>query len=219
MLQKPKAILFDWDNTLADTWPIIHSALSDTFVTMGHKPWSLEKTKASIHRSMRDYFPDIFGDEWEKAGTIYRENYHRIRAEKLEALPEAHTMLEMLLKDKTIYMAVVSNKIGTSLREEIAYLSWEAYFSKAIGAHDAEEDKPSVAPVKLALEGSGITPGKDVWFIGDTLSDMQCAHNAGCIPIFYGDGNPMEEQYNNYRPQAHVKDHIELIELIRKSTS
>jgi phosphoglycolate phosphatase len=39
-LTKPKAILFDWDNTLADTWPTIHQAMSETFAAMGQEPWS-----------------------------------------------------------------------------------------------------------------------------------------------------------------------------------
>ena len=33
-LKKPKAIVFDWDNTLVDTWPIIHMAINQTMQTM-----------------------------------------------------------------------------------------------------------------------------------------------------------------------------------------
>jgi phosphoglycolate phosphatase len=27
-LSIPRAILFDWDNTLVDTWPLIHTAMN-----------------------------------------------------------------------------------------------------------------------------------------------------------------------------------------------
>ena len=27
-LPKPKAVIFDWDNTLVDTWPLIHQAIA-----------------------------------------------------------------------------------------------------------------------------------------------------------------------------------------------
>ncbi len=215
MLQKPKAILFDWDNTLANTWPVIHAALSDTLSMMGHAPWPIEKTKNTIHRSMRDYFPELFGADWEKAGTFYQQSYRRFRTEMLEPLPEAGTLLELLLKDHSIYVAVVSNKIGTSLREEISHLSWGHYFSKAIGAQDADDDKPAVAPVRLALEGSGVVSGRDVWFIGDSVSDMECAHNAGCVPVFFGDGNPLDMKYQHCPPATHVKNHRELIGLLQ----
>lgn len=209
--QKPKAILFDWDNTLANTWPVIHAALHETFIAMGQTPWSLEETKLKVHRSMRDSFPGLFGDRWEEAGKIYQASYRKNRTVMLEALPMAHELLSMLVQDKDIYVAVVSNKIGTTLREEVTHLEWDPYFSRIVGAQDAKEDKPSPAPVALALEGSGINAGEHVWFIGDSLTDMECAHNAGCLPVFYGDGDPTSEQYKHCPAARHVKSHQELM--------
>jgi phosphoglycolate phosphatase len=210
----PKAILFDWDNTLADTWPLIHAALCDTLRAMGHEPWTLEKTKREVHRSMRDSFPELFGDRWEEAGRIYQKSYRSHRTIKLAALPYALELLKALKQKPGLYVAVVSNKIGTSLREEVAQLGWNQYFAKIIGAQDAAEDKPSKAPVLLALDGSNIEPGKHVWFIGDSLTDMECAYNSGCHPIFYGDADPTTEKYSHCRPAVHVADHKALMALL-----
>ena len=165
-MTKPKAILFDWDNTLADTWPTIYQAMCETFAAMGHEPWSLEITKERVHRSLRDSFPEIFGDKWEEAGDLYIKNFKNIHLEKLTPLEDAEEVLKAL-KDTDIYTALVSNKTGESLRLEVDHIGWNGYFSKVIGAKDAEEDKPSIKPVLLALEGSGIVPGHDVWFVGD----------------------------------------------------
>ena len=33
-LPAPKAILFDWDNTLVDSWTVIHHAMTATFEAM-----------------------------------------------------------------------------------------------------------------------------------------------------------------------------------------
>ena len=212
----PKAILFDWDNTLANTWPVIHASLSDTMIAMGHEPWTLEKTKRDVHRSMRDSFPELFGDRWEEAGRIYQSSYRKHRAVKLEALPKAIEMLDMLRTIPGLYVAVVSNKMGPALREEIAQLGWESYFAKAIGAQDASDDKPSAAPVLMALAGTNITLGKHVWFIGDSITDMECAYNTGCHPIFYGSDDPKADKYKHCRPAVHVSDHQELMALIAK---
>ena len=38
---RPRALLFDWDNTLVDTWGAIHHALTVTFEAMGETPWTL----------------------------------------------------------------------------------------------------------------------------------------------------------------------------------
>ena len=61
---RPAALLFDWDNTLADTWPAIHHALAVTFRAMDREPWTLEETRARVRASARDSFPALFGSRW-----------------------------------------------------------------------------------------------------------------------------------------------------------
>ena len=217
IMKQPDAILFDWDNTLADTWPIIYGAMSQTFVDMGHEPWSFEETKLRVHRSMRDAFPDIFGEKWEEAASLYQAHYKSKHLEALQALPMAQDILEFL-KPQDIFIAVVSNKRGENLRKEIKHMEWEHYFSSIVGATDAEEDKPSTAPVNMALNGSGITLGKNVWFVGDSITDMECAHNSGCLPLFYGDDDPLAERYQHCRPVKHLKNHDELMRLLKEVT-
>jgi phosphoglycolate phosphatase len=65
ILPKPRAVIFDWDNTLVNTWPIIHDALNKTFAEHSLPLWEFEKTKARVRKSMRDSFPEIFGDNWQ----------------------------------------------------------------------------------------------------------------------------------------------------------
>ena len=217
-LTQPNAILFDWDNTLADTWPTIYSSLKLTFEAMGHTPWTFEETKDRVHQSLRDSFPAIFGDRWEEAGRLYLENFEAIHLEKLTVLDGAKSVLDFL-KSKGIYLAVVSNKTGYNLRAEIEHLGWQHYFVKTIGAKDAEEDKPSAKPVHMALEGSNFEPDKNVWFIGDSITDLQCAYNSGCTPLFYGDQDLSLPKFKEYQPQAHFVDHKALLHTLQRVCS
>ena len=186
-LPEPKAIIFDWDNTLVDSWPIIYNALVETFEYMGSKPWSLDETKERVGKSMRDQFPDLFGERWEEAGKIYHKSYKDRHLRDLITFPQAQELLEFL-HSKDLYLAVVSNKQGSVLRTEAEHIGLASYFDKLVGATDAERDKPHPDPVLLALKGSGIEAGKHVWFIGDSVTDVECALNSNCTPIFYGDG-------------------------------
>ena len=52
-IQKPRALIFDWDNTLVDTWPTIHEALRQTFNAMDLEPWTLAETRQRVRKSMR----------------------------------------------------------------------------------------------------------------------------------------------------------------------
>ncbi len=185
-LKKPKAVIFDWDNTLVDTWPLIHEAINETMRAMKKDEWSLTKVKDNIHKAMRDSFPEIFGDEWQKAGEIYVNTYRSINLDKLEFLPEALNLINKL-HEKNIVQFVVSNKMGATLRREAKRLNVDDKFFALIGSTDAKADKPEVAPVELALNGSNLNLQNDeIWFVGDTIADVSCAYNANCTPIIYG---------------------------------
>lgn len=200
---KPEAVLFDWDNTLADTWPIIHQAMLDTLTAMGHPHWTFEETKTNVHRSLRDAFPPMFGDRWEEARNIYYKSFLTHHLDKLTILEEAEDTLKDL-KKAGIPMAVVSNKTGDYLREEVAHLGWEHYFTSVIGATDVAEDKPSAMPAHEALKRIGIKPGYGIWLVGDSITDLECAFNAGITPVFYGERD-VPESYRTEFPHR-VKD-------------
>jgi phosphoglycolate phosphatase len=208
-LLKPTAILFDWDNTLVDTWPIIHRALSATLTYMGHEPWPIERVKADAKRSMRDYFPDLFGDRWQEASDRYQQDYRSIHLEEIRALKGAEDMLKALTAND-VFVALVSNKRGVSLRLEVNKLGWEKYFKASVGADDAERDKPHPAPAHLALKGTGIEDGPHIWFVGDTGVDLECAQALGATPILYGDHETNGRTHDGFPYARHVRDHAEL---------
>ncbi len=186
----PKAILFDWDNTLVDSWGTIHEALNQTFLVMGTPAWSLDEVKLRVRHSLRDSFPARFGDSWEQARALYLATFEALHLDRLAPLPGAAGLIEAL-DAAGFYLGVVSNKTGRLLRREVAALGWEPRFRRIVGSGDAAADKPARAPVALALEGSGVDPGGAVWFVGDTDIDMACAINSGCVPVWVGP--PAEE--------------------------
>lgn len=209
-LTKPQAILFDWDNTLVDTWPIIHNSMAHTFTKMGVEPWTTEETKAKVGHSLRDHFPALFGDKWKEAGDIYVNSYRDKHLDNLSPLEGALETMEFL-QTTEVYCAVVSNKQGPTLRQEAQHLGWDKYFTKLIGAQDASRDKPYADPAILALKESKITPAKHVWFIGDSAPDVECAIAAGLTPIVI-DNKPLLTRYE--QKITHVENHVELKALI-----
>jgi len=201
----PKAILFDWDNTLVDTWPVIHDSMNVTLTHMGWEPWTMDETRARVRRALREAFPDMFGDRWEEARDVFYERFHAIHLERLAVISGARELLDSLT-DQSIYLGVVSNKNGENLRREAAHLGWSGYFSALVGATDAPKDKPATDPVHLALKDSGVEPGPEVWFIGDTDIDMECAHNSGCIPILIANESKIDPNSTEFVPEMRFSD-------------
>ena len=104
------------------------------------------------------------------------------------------------LRSRGFYLAVVSNKTGTSLRTEAAHIGWAAYFARLVGAGDASHDKPDPAGFRLALEGSGIALGRGVWYVGDTALDMESAQAAGTTGVLLGEPHGSAEDLAKFPP-------------------
>ena len=77
-LSHPLAVIFDWDNTLVDTWPVIHDSMNVTLNKMGCPLWSIEETKQHVRRSLRESFPDLFGERWKIARDVFYERFKTI---------------------------------------------------------------------------------------------------------------------------------------------
>lgn len=209
----PRAIVFDWDNTLVDSWATIHEALVLTFTAMGHEPWTLAETKLRVRHSLRDAFPALFGDRWDEARKLYLDHFTAIHIERLSPIAGAAALLTEA-QGAGFRLAVLSNKTGRILRREAEHLGWSKHFVRLVGAGDARADKPDPIAMEFALEGSGFA-GKDVWYIGDTALDMECAARAGCVGVLLGPGEAADQGFDRFPPQRRFADFTALAQSLR----
>jgi phosphoglycolate phosphatase len=212
-LSRPRAMLFDWDNTLVNTWPTIVECYRDTFTALGVLPWTADEVRSRAHGSLRDVFPGLFGDRAGQAEKVFYETFHRIHLERLEPLPGAASLLEHC-HARGCYVAVVSNKVGDNLRAELAHLGWQRWVSRAVGAKDCLRDKPAPDPIFRALDGTGIAPDDTVWMVGDTPADLKCAHAAGCLPVLVGGAAELSGALLDHPPRLRARDCHELVALL-----
>jgi len=218
-LAHPAAVLFDWDNTLVDSWAVIHAALNETFTAMDHPNWTRAETEARVRGSLRDTFPGMFGGRWQDAEKAFYDAFSRIHLEQLTPLPGADTLLAELAKGGT-YLGVVSNKRGHFLRLEAEHLGWQRHFRQLAGAGDATRDKPCREHVDHALglgtAVAGPVAGPDVWFVGDADIDIVCARNAGCRAILVRPEPPSAEELAIAAPDLYFGNLGALTEHLRR---
>jgi len=188
----PKAILFDWDNTLVNTWKIVFDSINLAREKLGFDSYTIQEFWEKPHRSIRDSATDLFGEHHVEGERIFYEAVEKLHLKELTKLEGSDTLLEYL-SELGIYLGVVSNKLGPLLRKEVIHLNWNSYFKKIIGARDTEQDKPSHLPVLAALESTSIIPSHDVWFVGDSILDVHCARASGCIPVVVGTGEASKQ--------------------------
>jgi phosphoglycolate phosphatase len=214
-LVAPRAIIFDWDNTLIDSWACIHAAVNATLRAMGRSEWTSAEAKTRAARSLRDSFPTLFGDRWTEARDIFYAAFAATHLEHLRPMPGAAGMLEYL-NARGLALSVVSNKAGEYLRQEVDHLGWAKFFDRIVGATDTVHDKPATAPVHLALGTRRLVPGADIWFVGDAPVDMECALRSGCTPILIRQDPPGDREFDDYPPRHHVPGCDEFVSLVNE---
>lgn len=212
-ITKPQAVIFDWDDTLVDTWQTTFETRNIALKSMGVEPWSDEEARRRVGVSGRELFRGLFGERGREAEKIYAAAYDDITHGNTKIFNDVVKILQYL-HDQKIYQAVVSSKRSKILKKEAEALGIEHYFSSLVGAGDAVADKPDRATVVMALEKGSIPPSENVFFIGDSHIDMICAKNAGCTAVLLETKLPPEELLSAHPPDIRVKTHKDLMEFI-----
>lgn len=210
-LTYPELIVFDWDGTLVDTFDLLFSAHNYVRQAMGLTPWSQEQARQNIRASAREIYPQIYGSGASRALDLLYDYVDKHHLRKLACMPSAGELLTHLHNETAIKLAVLSNKNQLYLEREIAQLNWQDYFHAVIGAGIAEYDKPSAAPLnymieKLAAMDVTIPAKNRIWLIGDTETDMMCAHAAQVTPVFVRNGFGHDNIIETYTPNCVIND-------------
>lgn len=208
---RPSLLLYDWDNTLVDGWVGIAGALNAAFTAFDKPLWTVEDTKNRVRVALKESFPVMFGDDWEKARDIF---YAAFREDHLSHVQPMAGVAEVLEAGRPWTQGVVSNKAGRYLRAEVTHLGWDHHFDTVIGAGDAKADKPSPDPILLALERLGRQADRSIWYLGDTASDMVAARAAGVTAVLVGDASH-DGGVENATPDIHFLSAYQLAEQLR----
>ena len=206
-----KVILWDWDNTLADTFGAIFAAQNNARIKYGMSPWSLEESKNAMNKSGRNLIKDVFGsDKVEEVRSYFLECYAK-HADALELKKNASEVLNRA-KEFGYINILASNKTGSILRNEVTAMGLMDCFERIIGAGEANEDKPSKQFTDKALEGFNTS---EIISIGDGFADIQMAHNyENGIGILVGT-NPNAPEFNGIKPDYAVADLNGVINILK----
>ncbi len=164
-----KLIIWDWDNTLVDTFGAILSAQNVMRHFYGLPAWTKQEAKAAMNVSGRNLIADMVGaDKAQEARQIYLQAYTKNAA----AINLKAGAIEVLEKARSLgYINVLaSNKAGSILRNEAHTLNVDEYFDRIIGAEDTDNDKPSKSFADAAIAGFIFDK---LYSIGDGKADIK----------------------------------------------
>lgn len=189
-LQKVEYILFDWDNTLAESRTCLVATVNEILKKYNLPDWEHQKQKRDPNLSFRDNFPNVFGEELAKqAYQEYAELYKKNVVHMLTTFPKVKETLEFL-KEQGKKIIILTNKDRKLLDFELPLLFDKSLFDRIVAGHEAPKDKPYPEQAWFALKGwlkaEDFSPEK-VWIIGDSDMDSNCALAANARPVRIGE--------------------------------
>ena len=209
-----KYVVFDWDGTLVNTYPVISAAYENVFKILGLPliPYDEIKRITSTLQN-KDTLGYIFGDRKEEAEVAYYKYIDEYHVSKLETMPNAEKLLRFCM-DKGIKCYLITNKKRKFFLEESNKVDFTKFFTNIVAAGDFEEDKPHILATYAVF--SGDKPDADeILVVGDGSADYKVARTyddsdkkAKCV-IYDPD-----DKYKGEDPDYKIKNLEDVINII-----
>ncbi|QED23299.1 HAD family hydrolase [Candidatus Deianiraea vastatrix] len=202
-LKLPKLIIYDWDNTLADTADVITRVINRLRADCSKSPLSTSEILSSTGDPDCDWVIELFGKYSNENADKYIEYYNEENfGFEAQLLLGAKDLVEKAAK-LNIKQGVVTNKESVIAHGECAELGMRDNFLDFVGRCDVENKKPSPDGVIKIVDQykkmfNDFIEKDDIWFVGDTMIDMACAGNYGCPGLFVGMPEWITDKYKDY---------------------
>lgn len=177
-----KAIIFDFDGTLADTLPVCFLAFESVFEKFDNREVTSEEIKAMFGPSETGIIRDnLKNNNYDEAIELYYEIY-RDRHENLVQNNEDINTLLKRLKTNGYKLGIVTGKARRSLDISLDCLGLDNFFDVIITGDDVEFPKPHPEGINKALDYLDVLPNEAV-FLGDSDADIMAGKQANVLTI------------------------------------
>lgn len=210
-----KAVLFDFDGTLANTADGIVLTMKETYRRMGLQVPDDEAVRQTIGIPLEKGIKMLGGlgsyTEFE-AAAVYRELFPTFEVGHVSVFPHVIDTLKVL-NDKGLRMAICTSRGYPSLEMIMQEHGLFGFFETFITVSDGLKPKPAPDMVLALLDRMGLDKDEAV-VVGDTTFDIGMGNGAGCRTVAVTYGNHSREQLETAHPSHIIDDFEELIKLV-----
>lgn len=181
-----KAVLFDIDGVLLDSFEANLKFYQDLMIASGYRPPSRDEFPEIFYLPMWDGIKILTQSQDEnkikKIWEMGRTKQVPYRLELLKTPAGAKKTIQALANN--YLLGIVTSRVQESIYSIPSLALLRTYFKVAIGYQDTVKHKPDPEPLLLASARLGVKPSETV-YIGDVETDVQAGHAAGMCVIIY----------------------------------
>jgi HAD superfamily hydrolase (TIGR01509 family) len=207
--QKLKAVIFDWDGTLLDSYHADSEAYLAMFRELGIN-WGMRELD-------QHYSPDWYNvyraagvpeTRWMEADKLWRRYYAEHRPQLMAG---ARVVLNQLARRHKLGLVTSGDRkrVESQLRE---FALLRTFRSRVCGG-ETERNKPDPGPLLAALENMNLQ-AKECVYVGDTPEDLAMSRSAGVRAIAVLGPFPTEKKLRAAEPEFLLKKLEELPPLL-----
>ncbi len=172
----PRALLFDMDGVLIDSYGAWRRVVDETRVQFGLPLLTDPEFAAGWGQGMdADVALWFAGRSSQEVGDFYHERFP-FHVEAIEAIDGAHALLESLA-ELGVRRACVTNTPATLAATILDRTGLSSLLEFTIGGDEVPQSKPAPDLLFAALARMGLAV-PDAWFVGDTHNDSRAAEAA-----------------------------------------
>ena len=208
--------LFDIDGTLVDTGGAGKRAMAKVLSSefgVGGSIDGIDFAGRTDRRITRDLFSALSVEESAETIEQFHASYLRelpnsLRHNAGRVLPGVKQWLSRIRSQRSAYLGLLTGNLEKAARQKLEHFElWDYFHFGGYGDHHSDRADVAAAAVAAAerhLKRS--TVAVEIWVVGDTPRDVQCARSIGAKALAVATGSYSAEELSGSEPDLLLRD-------------
>jgi pyrophosphatase PpaX len=211
-----KAVVFDVDGVLIDSNEIILEAYRKTAERLRLRIPSAQEIMALMGRPLVEIVETLWIDVNVE---LYTKAFRRLFMDEDRAIPEIDGAVDAVkeIRESGLRIGVLSGKIRFFIEKHCREVGFNInWFEAIVSFESTKKHKPDPEPLLYAINKLDVKPEETV-YVGDAISDYECAKNAKVEYVAVLTGSLKREDLEKLRVKNVIDSVAELPDFLRKT--
>lgn len=214
-----RAVLFDLDGTLVDSYTALAEAVNHARRTHGLHELPSTRIKEFVGDGIERLLQRAF-ERTDVPGTVldaFESRYDEVCCGESKVLADVDATLQSLA-DLGVEMAVCTNKPTVFSKKILDFLDLSRHLRAIVGPDLAGARKPDAKHLLFTLDSVRCGPDEAL-FVGDMPIDVRAARNSGIDVAVVATGSSTREQLAASEPDHFLERFADLLKIVRREAA